>query len=163
MIKKVFFVFVLIILCVCIFSSCALFVSRGEFISLQKAYDTGIITKEDLKSIAYYQNGDNRGIDNENFVPNKKTPETLSAETEKAIKETRAYNLRKNSLSGISTKMAKADDVEIFKYYGTYNNYVAVMLFDAFTDYDQALWEIEIDGVVFYYKNGNRIFLWKEI
>ena len=160
MIKKLFFMAFFAIFCIFIFCSC---VPRkvGEFFSLQEAYEKGIINKEELMSIAYYCNGDNKGVDNEYFIPIPISPETLSDGTKKAIKETKAYCLRRKSLSKYSAKLAKIDDVEILNYYGTYKTYIAIMMIDAFTVYDDSLWEIVIDEVTFFYKDGNRIYIWK--
>ncbi len=130
---------------------------RGEFCTLQEAYDQGLLTQDDLKNIAYYQNG---GSDDENFEPMPKTPESLSDKTEKAIKETRAYDLRNQDTNPI--KKAKAKDVTILKYYGTYNNCVAVMITDYYHSYDLMEWDIEIEDVLFHYSNGNRIIIWNE-
>ncbi|HIU21834.1 MAG TPA: hypothetical protein IAD51_06385, partial [Candidatus Limadaptatus stercorigallinarum] len=64
---------------------------RGEFYTLQEAYDAGLLTTDDLKSIACYLNGDEN---TDGFIPAPKVPAELSSETEQAIKETRAYDLR---------------------------------------------------------------------
>ena len=64
---------------------------RGEFYTLQEAYDAGLLTTNDLKSIACYLSGDEN---TDGFIPAPKVPAELSSETEQAIKETRAYDLR---------------------------------------------------------------------
>jgi hypothetical protein len=130
---------------------------KGDFYTLQEAYDQGLLTKDALESIAYYQNG---GSDDENFVPIPKNPEELSEETENAIKETRVYDIRNDSQEPI--KKAKTDDVSITQYYGTYNTCVAVMLDEAYYAYDAALWDVTIGGIPFHYKDGNRIIIWKQ-
>lgn len=78
------------------------------------------MTQDDLKSIAYYQNGESEDDD---FEPMPKDPEELSKKTEKAIKETRAYDLRNRTPESIRKPKAKAKakDITILKYYGTYN------------------------------------------
>ncbi len=126
----------------------------GAFYSLQMAFDNGWLTKEDLQSIAYYHNDDS--------MPTY--PNALSAEVEKAIKETRAYNLRDEvDADGISRfPDAKAEDVSLRGYYGKYNNLFAVLIADSFTEYGQAEWSEIIDGVTFHYADGNKIMIWKE-
>lgn len=126
----------------------------GSFYSLQKAFDNGWLTKEDLQSIAYYLNDDSMPI----------YPNELSVEIEKAIKETRAFNLRAEvDASGVSRfPDAKAEDISFRGYYGNYNNLFAVMIADSFTEYGQAEWSEIVDGVTFHYADGNRILIWKE-
>lgn len=126
----------------------------GAFYSLQKAFDSGWLTKDDLQSIAYYLNDDSMPI----------YPNDLSAKIEKAIKETRASNLRAEvDAYGVSRfPDAKAEDVSLRGYYGNYNNLFAVMIVDGFTEYSQAEWSENIDGVTFHYADGNRIVIWKE-
>lgn len=162
MIKKILLTFILAALCITLLCSC-IPKQKGEFFTLQDAYEQGFISKDELMSIAYYHNGGNKGITNESYIRTPKSPEALSIDTENAIKETKAYYLRRKSLAGLSAKKAKADDVEIINYYGTYNNYSAIMMIDTYTVYDESLWEIEIDGVKFFYNDGNRIFVWKQL
>lgn len=136
---------------------------KGDFYSLQEAYDLELLTQDDLKNIAYYLSVDG-GVEDENeddsFVPLPKTPEVLSIETENAIKETRAYYLR--NLSPHSIQDAKADGIRIFLYFGTYNNCVAVMMYDYFA-YTAAGKDVTIAEVVFHYWDGNTILIWKKL
>ena len=83
-----------------------------------------------------------------------------SWKTEKSIKETRAYDLRNQDMKPI--KEAKAKDITIFKYYGTYNNCIAVMLDDIHHDYPTALRDVTIEGVYFVIVTVNSIIIWKE-
>ncbi len=119
----------------------------GAFYSLENAYNQGLITIEDLQTIAYYQN---HGIMHSG---------TLNTELEEAIKETRAKNLRNRSKNPI--RDAKAKDVSILKYYGNYNNCLAVMISDIYHDYTNAIETITIAGVEFIYGNGNKIIIWR--
>jgi hypothetical protein len=130
---------------------------KGDFYTLQEAYDQGLLTKDALESIAYYQNG---GSGDETFSPIPKDPEELSEDTEKAIKETRVYDKRNDGQYPI--KKAKTDDVSIAQYYGTYNTCVAVMLDEAYCGHNAALWDVTIGDVTLHYKNGNRIIIWKQ-
>ena len=74
--------------------------------------------------------------------------------------------LRGNFNYGVWTprpqKEAKAKDVTISIYYGTYNNCVAVMISDAYHGYTQALREVTIGEVLFHYNNGNSIIIYKD-
>ena len=129
---------------------------KGEFYTLQEAYDQGLLTVDDLKNIAYYQNGESP---DENFVPTAKNPEILSSKTENAIKESRAYYYRNMEIGAIED--AKSSGYRIVNYLGTYNSSVAVMIEDYMVVYTCALWEEEIEGVTFKYNYGNRIYIFK--
>lgn len=155
MIKKIICIGVIILMLISM-TACAP-KQLGNFFSLQEAFDEGLLLHHDLKNIAYYQNGE---IEDENFEPIPKMPEILSEKTKSAIKETRAYDLKNQSTNPI--KDAKTKDITIVNYYGTYNNCVAVMIDDCYNEHDTALRDIEISGIVFHYKNGNRIVIWKE-
>ena len=131
----------------------------GEFYSLEEAYEKGWISKNDLMNIAYYKNGNKLFEEVENFTPSPKNPETLSEETENAIKETRAYDLR----IGQFNFEAISGDVYIDEYLGTYNGYVVVMLSDKYTNFAAMESFDNIDGVTIYYSDSQGISLWKYI
>ena len=57
--------------------------NEGTFYILEEAYEQNLISKEDLKNIAYYYN---ELVDND-FVPTPKDPEVLDECTEKIIKK----------------------------------------------------------------------------
>ena len=120
----------------------------GTFFSLQEAYDDGMITVEDLQSIANHQN-------------NGTAPDnTLSVEVVKAIKETAVFSLRNNNPNPYPEAMV--DDVTINRYYGTYNNCVVVMINDVYSEYSANLKDVDVAGVIIHYYNGNRIIIWKQ-
>ena len=129
----------------------------GEFYSLEKAYEKGLITKNDLMNIAYYQNGNKLFEEVENFTPSPKNPETLSEETENAIKETLVYITNQNNSNTKATK----NDFKIFKYYGTYNDIVVIMISSIYANHMDVVSYENIDGITFFYGNTNSITLWK--
>ena len=131
---------------------------KGDFYTLQEAYDQGLLTMDDLKNIAYYQNGESP---DENFVPAPKNPETLSTETENAIKESRAYYYRNMEIGAI--EYAKASGYRITKYYGTYSNMIAVLIVSDYQTYTDVERIYTIEGVTFYYGNNNPILVFKAI
>ncbi len=136
--------------------------NEGKFYSLQEAYDDELLTQDDLKSIAYYQNG---GCDDESFVPKPKSPVALSTETESAIKESAAasYRAQKDDSGESLYPNVVASDFTIIKYCGTYNGSVAIMLSELFSGSDPAVMaEVVIADVTFVYSNGNRIVIWKQ-
>lgn len=57
-------------------------------------------------------------------------------------------------------KIPKADSVSVIHYYGEYDSgAIAAMMQCSEIDYDCALWDEIIDGVVIHYSNGNRIIV----
>ena len=88
---------------------------KGEFCTLQEAYDCGLLTQDDLLSIAYYTQGTrlNEELMGESFSPKPKNPETLSETTKEeiiiALKEKTEQNY-----------------IVIHKYLGTYNNCIVI-------------------------------------
>ena len=56
----------------------------GKLYTLEEAYDLNLITKDDLKSIAYYFNK----VESSDFVPKPKSPESISKRNERLIKRT---------------------------------------------------------------------------
>ncbi|MCL2088069.1 MAG: hypothetical protein FWH14_01165 [Oscillospiraceae bacterium] len=91
-------------------------------------------------------------------IPQPKTPEVLSAETETLIKQTHLDNLKLQDRYPDAT----TDNVQIIHYYGTYNDAVAVMITDVFHDYTANLWHESVVNIRFYYGNGNHIKIWKD-
>lgn len=138
--------------------------AMGEFCSLQKAYDDGLISLEDLKNVAYERNGGKTHNEQimADFTPAEKA--VLSGETKIAIKESRAKNLRETKRPDGRPLVADAvaEKVTISAYYGTYNGAVAVMIEDEYTSFDAAMWLVEIEGVKIIYNSGNRITVWKQ-
>lgn len=150
MVKKIKIIVVLIL----VVSASMLLVGcvqdRGDFYSLQEAYNNGWLTKEDLQTIANHHTNPEQGP-------------KLSEKTERAIKETRAYDLRYGVETGgnIKEPSATVKDVIVTGYYGEYNGLFAVMITDAYTYTNDAIRDIDIAGVTFHYTDGNRILVWK--
>ena len=116
--------------------------------TLDEAYRLDLISKVDLESIAYFFNEDDKDTDT---TPRLKSPATLSKKTNKAI--TRDF---KKFINKIQSR--NAEDVQISGYFGTYNGYVAI------TIYESGIPAVEsdhvIDGVVFYDYNG--MYIWDQ-
>ena len=131
----------------------------GGFYSLQQAYDAGWITKEDLKSIAYYHNGGiegNEEVMGADFDPQPKMPEAIDKMTELSIKQ--AY-IDCYNLSGYG----KPSGVTVENYYGSYNGCYAVVLDSKYIFYPAVSvnkWET-IDGVKIHYMDHLGIDIWK--
>lgn len=116
----------------------------GVFYTMEEAYEAGYLTREDLTNIAYYHN---------EWVP---YPETLDNSIAEAIKKTQAEDLRKN------VPEAKAEDIQIIKYYGEYNGNYAVMVDNPYGEYPAVIvdeWET-VGGVKFHYTSFERVVVW---
>ena len=135
---------------------------KSGFYSLKNAYDMGLLTRDDLMSIAYYHNGGrryNEEIMPEDYSPQPKTPEVLSENTELKIKETAAKEFREK----YNVEYAKAEGFTITEYYGTYGGYVAVVIKDNYTG---GVWSpipetYPLAGVEFQIRSENFIRLWR--
>ncbi len=133
--------------------------ATGTFYSLKGAYEEGLLSRDDLMSIAYHHNGGrryNESVMDEDYAPKPKDPQELSDETSSRIRNTAAYNYRKEYEGKVV-----ADDFKIIQYCGTYNDCVAIMMTDEYFSYTEALeWDVIAD-IVFFYNNGNKITIWR--
>ena len=112
----------------------------GKLYTLEEAYDLNLITKDDLKNIAYYFNK----VESNDFVPKPKNPESIDEKTERLIKKTYLRDILKEPR--LST-----EKVHIYEYYGTYNDCIALRITDSYNCYDYLIHEeYIIDGVSFY-------------
>lgn len=148
-IKKLVSVLVICLLMVATYTFCGCTIGfKGyEVTDLETAYEKGYITQEDLKSIAYYYNNYYNTEPPEpdfELIPKKK----LSKQTIKKLKTT--YLIKSGFKDGQHSDVT-VDNIDIFLYYGTYNNYAVVWMRDNVIGFDPAFWkEKEIGGVVFY-------------
>lgn len=139
------------------------YTASGSFYTLERAYEQGFLTYEEIMSIAYYHNKSkfgNEDVMSEDYVPLPKAPINLSAETELTIKNDAAFDYRMNRHG--SAQQAKAEDFTIIEYDGTYGNCIAIMMTDIYTGYTGALVTQEIDGIKIYYGGGNMIKIWRK-
>lgn len=112
----------------------------GKLYTLEEAYDLNLITKDDLKNIAYYFNK----VESSGFVPKLKNPESISKKNERLIKKTYLRDVLKEPRLSIKK-------VHIYEYYGTYNGCIALRITDSYNRYDYNIHEeYIIDGVSFY-------------
>lgn len=126
--KKMLSICAAIIMGLCLFCGCKEEEKAepiaGKFYSLEEAYESEWLTKEDLMSIAYYLNNGRQGneeIMSEDYAPIPKTPETLSEEVTAAIKQ-EFWDANFNELNSNGVTV---DDIG-FAYYGSYGKCVAV-------------------------------------
>lgn len=135
--KKIIAIFMMLILSV-VLVGCNK--NLGKFYTLEEAYNLNLITKDDLKSIAYYFNK----VESNDFVPKPKNPESIDKKTERLIKKTYLRDILEEP--GLSIK-----GVHIYEYYGTYNGCIALRITDSYNRYDYYFYEeYIIDGVSFY-------------
>ena len=122
----------------------------GKLYTLEDAYNLNLITQDDLKSIAYYFNK----LEDTDFVPKPKNPESIDKKTERLIKKTYLRDILKKPKLSIKK-------VHIYGYYGTYNGYIALRITDSYNCYDYNIHEeYIIGGVSFYHfhKTSIRIY-----
>ncbi len=134
--------------------------TRGMLYTLKEAYEFGYLTMEELKSIAYYNNGGrwhNEEIMSESYTPLPKTPEVLSAETELKIKMTAAKGYREDGV-----KQAEAKGFRIVKYCGIYSGCISVLIFDDYSGSCDAEWVESVSEVNFCF-NQRGIQIWREL
>ena len=123
---------------------------EGTFYTLQKAYDEGYLTKEEIMSIAYYHNGGR--VYNEEIMSEEYTP----------IPKNAAYEY--NSEHNHETK-ATADGFTIVHYYGTYDGAVAVIVTHSYLGDSPAVVvdnSYSVAGVIFHYWTYNHIQIYIE-
>lgn len=130
---------------------------KGKFYTLSKAYEQGLISRNDLLNIYYYQYF-RQAVDD--FEPAAKTPEVLDEQTVQDIKESWMY---REVDKAPKTREEIDEEVTIEKYLGTYNGYVAVYISGGWRGFFPTVTTIEIDGITFNYRDTNEICVWKKI
>jgi hypothetical protein len=151
----------------------------GRFYELSEAYERGLLTREDIRSIAYIHHGMEINLENHaglrhhvggiirdtylNVFVRPYYPESVLTDYSDA--EFAAWLAFLSDFSG-DFRMG---------YYGSYqfvgrdqglmgdltNDCVAVMMSSKYVSYDDTAWETAVAGIPFRYNDGNRILLWK--
>lgn len=131
----------------------------GAFYSLEEAYKSGELGKEDIKSIAYYHNGGREGNEktiSENFVPKPQNPAVLDDATQTAIKQTYwDVHFAEENPNNLTV-----DDIG-FAYYGCYNGCVVVKIARVPAAVGALDWEEIVGGVKIIYHNTLGLSVWK--
>ncbi|MBE7078780.1 MAG: hypothetical protein E7380_02830 [Clostridiales bacterium] len=125
---------------------------EGSFYSLEEAYENGWLTEENLEDIAGYHNN---GI---------QYPERLNEEILVRIKTDWAKKLREDKTNPISN--VTADEINVYKYYGTYGDCVVIMLDYSLAEYpaEYIPSTIEIGGITFNFSHPryiSQLVIWK--
>ena len=131
---------------------------KGNFYTVTEAYENGYLTLEQVKSIAYYNNGGtiwNEDIMGEDYVPLPKDPEKPSEETDTALINSFYNSERWVKYENYFTK----EDIR-YGYFGTYGNAIAVKIGVKGEAVSEVVWEEIIDGVTVYYRNEKRVLIW---
>ncbi len=129
----------------------------GKLYTLQEAFNQGFITENDLKSIAYYNNGGRKNNEDkiaEDFVPQPLNPETIPADIQKYVKSDYIY---------YNDKLENTEDiskVKINRYYGNYNGAYVLTLCGPF-DYIAVINDFSVDGYNFYYTQ-EEFMVWRK-
>ena len=144
------------------------FASYGQFYELKEVYEQGLISREQLLSVAYYgAKSENEGLFDENYTPLPKTPEELSEKTVRKIKESALHDLfdsfgeMDEEEESLNRKVFDFDAVDVF-YYAIYNDYVIVSKSIIGVGLC-VIKTIEIDGIKFTYPDTSyELLAWKE-
>ena len=114
-----------------------------EILIIDKAYEAGIITVEDLKSIAYYYN---------NYYLEEKPEPDFDLIPMKRLSLYNKYRIIKTHFYYFDIiDEPIINNIETFRYFGTYNGWAAVEVWDDINCYDFMFHPYyEIGGVVFY-------------
>ena len=155
----------------------------SEFYTLDYAYDRGLITQNDVRSIAFYYHSGKEwmGEDDsvkvkewEDFIetdyqPIEQDPKELNEKTIDKIKTTYVeminssikYYYEKEGIS-IRTEIITEKNINNVQYLGTYNGYAAVVVKASEMSFQQVTTPT-IAGVTFYYVNsGETVLLFQE-
>lgn len=111
--KIIIILFIILILLLIYFVGFSKTRDYGKIYSIEEVYENGDISYEDLKSLAYYQNG---GItNNEDVLDNNYQPQEIGS-----LGIFNKYQLK----ATLSNKFIEYYQIDI-TYYGTYNGYIA--------------------------------------
>lgn len=112
--------------------------AKGEFFSLQNAYDKGWISSENLQSVAELYNAKNTAENN------------LSEVISTAIKNDYAVKIN-TSVDNVS-----------YDFYGEYNGCIAVMMFSSTEEFPDVMTDATVGELTIHYTDGNKILIWKQ-
>lgn len=151
---------VIVILCSIAMGGCDNREPKGEFYTLQQGYNNGLITIEELQTIAYYNSN---GNDCSFITPIPKDPESLDEETMQKIKNDALIILLAQKGKDGKQKYPNAtiNDISVIGYYGTYNGVIVAKIADGFNGWADMVETTIIAGVEFTY-SGVLPVLWKE-
>ncbi|MDE6411278.1 MAG: hypothetical protein K2L02_01925 [Clostridia bacterium] len=162
MIKKLLSISAALVMGLCLFCGCndPEEIEDKPFYTLEEAYKYGWLSKNDLKSIAYYHNGGrkgNEGVMSKNYTPKPKTPEVLDDATTMAIKQ--AYydvHTAKGYLPTITL-----DEVG-FRYYGWYNGCAVIKIGYRNMPVSDVLVEEKVGGIKVSYSEDWVLSVWRQ-
>ena len=131
---------------------------EGKFYEIRYAYDQGLLTNEDIRSVAAHYYG-NRVV------------EEMNLKYHAGLRANIIHAVRSSFYADFEPYFHRDFLIKNMKYYGSYeyfcldnsvyNDHVAVMITVGDYDYADAAWEETVADTLFRYNDGNRIFLWK--
>lgn len=137
-------------------------VSNGRFYTLEDAWEEGILSQEEVKSIIYYHNNGKEYVNNEfvtmDYTPIPRDPAELPEETKNAIRSTLVdYFYYMGVAIGETTERETMNSS--FKYFGTYDGRIAIhfnlnlMFVPSFVD--------TVAGFTYFPKGALPILIWE--
>ena len=116
----------------------------GTFYTMEKAYEKGYLSEDDLKSIAcsYY--------DSHNFRYEENPYSGMFTSTEKLTKKLETEIKQAYLEEIVKVRDGDRDRVDINRYYGTYNENIVIRIYCSYLYFDHAVEpEAEVGGVMF--------------
>lgn len=152
---------VMLLISLCAFCACTKveeekpLVQQGDFLTLQQAFDQGLLTHNDLEIIAYFHHSLKIG---DKVFPAPEYPEQLDEATMQIIKDSWiCYCANMGKFSDETSKNTYIEAIKPYvnveKYYGTYNGNIAVFIPPGVGM--TAIKIDEIDGIKFTYAHKN--------
>lgn len=144
-VKKIIIGVVTVLLFSCLFIGCGS--TNGTFYTLNEAYEDGLITRENVMNIAALRTGSVKTILNTD-----KTPWEFEEVDFTAVEPDAPLDnaLKKQIVKDF--KASKKDEIaecEIFAYYGTYDDYIAVEISYSYVDiaFPDVMRELSVDNI----------------
>ncbi len=143
--KIIIILFIILILLLIYFVGFSKTRDYGKIYSIEEVYENGDISYEDLKSLAYYQNG---GItNNEDVLDNNYKPQEIGS-----LGIFNKYQLK----ATLSNKLIEYYQIDI-TYYGTYNGYIAYTFTLPNLSVPQVVVDINIGNLNFVASNPSKL------
>lgn len=143
--KIIIILFIILILLLIYFVGFSKTRDYGKIYSIEEVYENGDISYEDLKSLAYYQNG---GItNNEDVLDNNYKPQEIGS-----LGIFNKYQLK----ATLSNKFIEYYQIDI-TYYGTYNGYIAYTFTLPNLSVPQVIVDINIGNLNFVASNPSKL------
>ena len=134
---------------------------NGDIYTLEEAYEMGLLSREDLMSITYYQMGNrhlNETVIPEDFKPKPRDPEVLSDKLKEKIVNDYFYFY----IKGQEDSRFRVDHILTDGYYGCYDNCYVVTMMDRYHIYPDSFYDFEVGGVNFMCGYSRQFIVWRK-